>query len=898
MILTPRKRIIIALVAPGVLAASIVSFFLYYSLLNNALERWQSDNKFLINTLIEHLQSNLSTSVGILKTASEQPAFSSLPYLEQVDRSINGIPETLDQEKRKVFEAIRKNLKDFSVLFILSPNGDHYISHPFSVQKSLKRFNLSSRPYFIEATNTKDAVVSDSFVGADGVPAVAIDVPVIGTQGEIVSHIGGVFHLSKLSQLLQAKRISPFDKSFIVDRKGALIAHTDIALLTSKGRDTFSQHPLIAQYLGKTEYMKAPAVQFYTDATSGTEYIASTVSLNNGWLLTLMREKQSIVESVQGQVLKVSGVSFILFIGIGFVGFIMTSRITRKWELAEHRLKDAHDNLETRVIERTEALADSERRFRHLFENSEVAIWSEDFSDVYEHLNALRENGIKDLRSHLLSHPDLAWDIAALVKVTHVNEATLHLFGTSSESEFLFEIDKTFGPNAIDTFIDELCAIWNGETFFRGEAQFRKLTGEIIHAIVSFHIPSKEEDLKAIPVSLIDISDRIEAETQLILAKDDAEKANHSKSEFLASMSHELRTPLNAVLGFAQMLQYDPSQELSNSQNDHVQNIIAGGEHLLQLVNQILDLARIEADQVTLELEDVDAKTVLNTCVELVEPLAAQRNIAIDIDYEKAQETLIRTDPIRFKQVILNLLSNAIKFNRDGRCVSIHAKESGDGFLRISVVDEGIGISKEDSEKVFQVFHRLNADPHITQEGTGIGLAVTKLLVERMAGRIGLDSQLNVGSTFWVELPLASNQEVFIWTQELALGIDQLDKDHQGIINLINRISLTHLTKDEFQRVTEELMDHTRCHIEREELVMEVCGYPEYEEHKQYHADLVESVEQLLFEWRQNSKSEALHKLRTLLRNWWLNHIQYEDMKIARCAEGKMEEINKALKEN
>ena len=401
----------------------------------------------------------------------------------------------------------------------------------------------------------------------------------------------------------------------------------------------------------------------------------------------------------------------------------------------------------------------------------------------------------------------------------------------------------------------------------------------------------KQGGKKYFSAIVLDITAREQDQAQLLEAKDVAEKANAAKSEFLASMSHELRTPLNAVLGFAQMLQINPKAPLAPIQEDHVQNILDGGNHLLELVNDILDLAKIEANQLDLSVQEINVREILSDCISLTVPLGAAREIKFINQFSNGSTIHLRADPLRLKQILLNLLSNAAKFNKEGGTVSVNGQETKEGFLSISVTDSGSGIDEKDHPDIFKMFHRINADPLIAREGTGIGLAVSKLLVERMAGRIGFKSEKDVGSTFWIELPLASNKDVMIWTDDLSIGIDALDKDHQFIITLLNRITHGVIDAEELNEDVAELVDYTGYHFRREEVVMEACGYQDLKHHREAHVALALKISDLSANWFQDRTPYHLHQLRNLL----FDHIIDVDMQMARCAKGKKQEIRKAL---
>lgn len=246
-----------------------------------------------------------------------------------------------------------------------------------------------------------------------------------------------------------------------------------------------------------------------------------------------------------------------------------------------------------------------------------------------------------------------------------------------------------------------------------------------------------------------DITSRKEAEREIIMAKEEAERASHAKSDFLSSMSHELRTPLNAVLGFAQLMELDLT--LSDETKDYINEILIAGNHLLGLINEVLDLTRIESGHVDLVLEAVNLNKLLKECISLIEPIAQKKNIHI-INSLSDEDIVLHGDKTRIKQIIINLLSNAVKYNHENGEVIILAKSVDDEFYRISIKDTGYGIKDEDITGLFEAFNRLDAKDS-TIEGTGIGLVITKKLVELMGGNIGVESKYGTGSTFCIDMP-------------------------------------------------------------------------------------------------------------------------------------------------
>jgi PAS domain S-box-containing protein len=249
------------------------------------------------------------------------------------------------------------------------------------------------------------------------------------------------------------------------------------------------------------------------------------------------------------------------------------------------------------------------------------------------------------------------------------------------------------------------------------------------------------------------VTERARMEKALREAKEEAERANSAKSEFLSRMSHELRTPLNAVLGFGQLLE---RQSPTQIQRTRVRHIINAGRHLLDLINEVLDISRIEVGRMQLSLEPVCVADALNEALDLMRPLAAERRIQLSSSAEMDPSVYVLADRQRFKQVLLNLLTNAVKYTPISGSVTVAHNANGSENVRIVVSDNGPGIPSEKLKRLFTPFDRLGAEQS-SVEGTGLGLALSQRLMQAMHGSIGVESNLGKGSTFWVELPLTQS---------------------------------------------------------------------------------------------------------------------------------------------
>ncbi|MGB9929573.1 MAG: CHASE4 domain-containing protein [Methanosarcina sp.] len=271
-------------------------------------------------------------------------------------------------------------------------------------------------------------------------------------------------------------------------------------------------------------------------------------------------------------------------------------------------------------------------------------------------------------------------------------------------------------------------------------------------------IPVTEKDGKIIGVLVIyrDITERKQAE-KLLQEKQVAEAANRTKSEFLANMSHELRTPLNSIIGFADLLHEKAYGELSEKQLKSVGNISKSGKHLLSLINDILDLSKIEAGKLVLDYKEFELGTKFNMIQSLLSPIANSKNIKIEFDLEKGLTTIC-ADEARFAQIMYNLVDNAIKFSHENGLVRIEARKKGD-LIEITVNDNGIGIKTEDQNKLFKPFSQVDSFSSKQFQGTGLGLSLVKQIVHLHGGYVWFRSKYGEGSTFAFTIPITCNKE-------------------------------------------------------------------------------------------------------------------------------------------
>jgi len=349
---------------------------------------------------------------------------------------------------------------------------------------------------------------------------------------------------------------------------------------------------------------------------------------------------------------------------------------------------------------------------------------------------------------HLQSTPLAIIEFDIEFNISEWNKAAEHIFGYSKEEAIDDNIMRLILTR--DTS-EETEKIWqrllNYEAIIGTTVENKTKSGSTIFCEwYVTPLTGENNEIVGIAAMALNITDKKQNELAIIKSKNEAEKANQAKSDFLSSMSHELRTPLNAILGFTQLLTYE--KDLTKKQQSHIKEIGGAGNLLLELVNQILDLARIEKGHLQLSMEKVTLSDVFEECNSMIAPLAKQNNLSLKI--KSNTDGYVIADYTRLKQVMLNLLGNAIKYNVKNGSVSLDVIQKDKGIIKICVIDTGKGIAEDLLPEIFQAFNRLNATNSI--EGTGIGLSISKQLIEMMDGAIGVTSTLNEGSEFWIEL--------------------------------------------------------------------------------------------------------------------------------------------------
>ncbi|MDH5682612.1 MAG: PAS domain S-box protein, partial [Spirochaetota bacterium] len=340
--------------------------------------------------------------------------------------------------------------------------------------------------------------------------------------------------------------------------------------------------------------------------------------------------------------------------------------------------------------------------------------------------------------------------------ISYVNEKLCQISGYSRKELVKQHHSMLYDESYDDKMLAKVCQFISKGKVWKGELKSLKKNGHSFW-IASTFVPFLNE--RNMPFQYIAIHTDI---TDRVIAQSEAEKANKAKSEFLSSMSHELRTPLNSILGLSDLLMTDEDRPLHEDQLNDISLIKMSGSHLLNLIDEILDLARIETRQMTISSQGIKPWDTIKTTFGMLEDMAKKHEVHLNTSesincVSCPMPCSIFVDSNRFRQILLNLLSNAVKYNKPGGEVKLICRRQDEGFMRFEVIDSGKGIPEDRYDEIFQPFNRLGAEEKGI-DGTGIGLTITKELVELLGGTIGFKSQMDKGSVFWIHLPLENGQ--------------------------------------------------------------------------------------------------------------------------------------------
>lgn len=434
----------------------------------------------------------------------------------------------------------------------------------------------------------------------------------------------------------------------------------------------------------------------------------------------------------------------------------------------DERLQEL-DRLEAVSEGYTDYLRQSEQRYRLLFEDSPISLWVEDVTEASAYLERLNLRG-EELRRYLDDNPKEVSRLSRMIRAVDVNQSTVRLYEADNKQELLGSLDQIFTKESLDSFKEQLIAFSEGKSVYEGETVNRTLRGKRKNIVIKWSMSEQARvDLSRVYVSVLDISERKRIEKELIQAKEDAESitrklqealekmkqlaleaesASIAKSQFLANISHEMRTPMNSIIGFTEMLL---EEELLADQRESVEMIMASAHTLLNLINDTLDLSKIEAGKIDLEESVFNLESIIIDCVELVRGRIREKPVEILCDLEEGLPLELVGDSMRIQQVLLNLLSNAEKFTEEGEIViTVHSEQCGDDRNRIvfSVRDTGVGIPPDKHERIFEAFSQGDESTTRKYGGTGLGLTICQRLIRLMGGEIRVESRVGEGSTF------------------------------------------------------------------------------------------------------------------------------------------------------
>ena len=461
-----------------------------------------------------------------------------------------------------------------------------------------------------------------------------------------------------------------------------------------------------------------------------------------------------------------------LFAGYTLIGILLVlalavhvSVLGRQARASADALKHAESAARDAIV-----LAQTQARYRALFDSSPLSLWEEDFSDARRIMDGLKDDGVTDMRAYLTDNPGELRRVLDSIRVVDVNHTTLAMYGARDKADFFQGVSSFVHPDALPMLAEEFAALAHGSTRFRGELPSYLSDGRTIDLEVTVAVvPGAEETLDHILVTCVDITERKRIERRLALRGEELERlvrertaelwrvnaelldAVRAQEEFLSNIRHEMRTPLNSVIGFTGIVAEGLAGPIPEEAQRQLRMANRSGRQLLAVVNSALEYNEARAGDIELERASIDLAALLAAACDMVRPIAEAEGLELRCEWGALPS--VESDAGRLEQIVLALLSNALKFTNDG-VVSLTANHT-ESHIEIVVADTGPGIDPLQHVRVFEAFHQLQPDRSAKHAGTGLGLAIARELTQALGGELLLDSKPGDGSRFMIRLPIA-----------------------------------------------------------------------------------------------------------------------------------------------
>ena len=565
--------------------------------------------------------------------------------------------------------------------------------------------SYADKPYFIVPFEQGEVSFDrPQFYSQPEIVATSVSVPIESDTGERVGVLVGNVVLNELIEYVANYPLQQEEQiAFLVDREGRVVAHSEIDLFALEEGPLsldYSDWPMVQTVMAAGR--RVDGYQKYV--TAGVSYFATYAILEpNGWGAVVEVPMSVIVAKsnvLSAQLMLINIVLFTVALGITLV---LTKQIMAAQKWAEDRLRE------------------SEEKFRVFMETATDLMAITDKDGKYTYVNDSMARALGYSKEELIG-----------MHVTQVLKREA--------------MEKDFKPSW-DKFVT------NGEISL--ETTFLTKDGkEICCEIKTLAVYDSDGNYVGSRAVHRDITERKRMEQELVEKTTQAEAASQYKSEFLTHMSHELRTPLNVIIGFSELMLDGVPGKVNEEQKQCLSDVLSSSQHLLSVINEVLDLAKIESGEVELKLSNIKLTGVIQSLRNEMMPILTAKKQSLEVDVEEGLP-MVRADRNRVRQVLLNLLSNASKFTPESGKLKVEAIREND-WCRISVVDNGIGIKKDDQERIFEQFSQLNSNLAKEEGGTGLGLAIVKQIIEKHGGRIWVESEYGNGSRFTFTLPLAA----------------------------------------------------------------------------------------------------------------------------------------------